>query len=67
MHAMNDWDPIVRMKSIDGQWRSYREKNKRAEMMEQVFKAINSFSRALQVVSCILKFHAISLTTRRVA
>lgn len=40
---------------------------KRAEIMEQVLKAVSSFSHALKTVSYILKFHAISLSEWHVA
>lgn len=55
------------MKLRDGRRRSYCEKKERVEMMEQVSKAVRSFSCALKVVSFILKFLMISATVLHVA
>lgn len=64
---MNGQDLITWVKSRDGRQRSYCGENKCAEMREKVSKAVSSFSRGLQAVSSISKFHAISLTARHIA
>jgi len=53
--------------SRDGRQISYHVKKERAEMMEWVSKAVSSFSCALKAVTGIMKFQAVSLTTRHVA
>lgn len=40
---------------------------KRSEMIERVSKAVSSFLRALDAVSYISEFHAISLTEKHIA
>ena len=61
---MNGWMNRV-MKQMNSS--DHIAERKRAEMMERVSKALNSFSCSLKAISFISKFHAISLIKRHVA